>query len=77
MSAHLDLDLPRFCSAEELAELFGFSRYWIYKLNNRGKGPPHLPDLKPYRYDTRSRAFRDWLVKMGVDVEGENDCSNS
>lgn len=69
MSAQLELEVRRFCSTRELAELFGFSEHWIYSLNRRGKGPPPLPDLKPYRYDTQSKAFKDWLTRMGVEVE--------
>src|SRR5436305_105507 len=52
------LALPRFCTVEQLAAEFGFSAHWIYKLNKRGKGPPRLPNVRPYRYDTHSRAFQ-------------------
>ena len=62
------LDLPRFCTTEQLAEAFGFTVHWIYKLTKRGKGPPHLPNVRPYRYDTQSREFFNWLVSMGVDL---------
>jgi hypothetical protein len=63
------LALPRFCTVEQLAAEFGFSVHWIYKLNKRGKGPPRLPNARPYRYDTHSRAFRNWLESIGVDLE--------
>jgi (p)ppGpp synthase/HD superfamily hydrolase len=63
------LALPRFCTVEQLAAEFGFSAHWIYKLNKRGKGPPRLPNVRPYRYDTHSRAFREWLAGLGVDLE--------
>ena len=62
------LDLPRFCTTEQLAEAFGFTVHWIYKLTKRGKGPPRLPNVRPYRYDTQSKAFCKWLEQMGVDV---------
>jgi hypothetical protein len=58
----------RICTTEEIAEMFGFSPHWIYKLNKRGKGPPRLTGVRPYRYDTRSRAFKLWLEEMGVDT---------
>jgi len=63
------LALPRFCTAEQLAAEFSFSVHWIYKLNKRGKGPPRLPNVRPYRYDTHSRAFKNWLAELGVDLE--------
>lgn len=63
------LALPRFCTAEQLANEFGFSVHWIYKMNKRGKGPPRLPNVRPYRYDTHSRVFREWLEGLGVDLE--------
>lgn len=62
----------RFCTTEQLAEAFGFSPHWIYKLNNRGKGPPRLKGVRPYRYDTQSREFRQWLEAMGVDVSSDS-----
>jgi hypothetical protein len=63
-----NLEIPRFCTTEKLAEAFGFSPHWLYKLNNRGKGPPRLKGVRPYRYDTQSREFCHWLAEMGVDV---------
>jgi hypothetical protein len=63
------LTVPRFCSVEQLASLFGFSPHWIYKLNKRGKGPPRLKGVRPYRYDTQSRAFKMWLEEMGIDTD--------
>ena len=71
MSAQIEptLDLPRFCNTRELAEVFGYTEHWIYKLRKRGKAPPHLKGVRPYRYDTRSRAFRDWLTDLGVEVD--------
>ena len=65
------LALPRFCTAEQLAAEFGFSVHWIYKLNKRGKGPPKLLGVKPYRYDTQSQPFFAWLRSMGVQVDEE------
>jgi hypothetical protein len=59
---------PRFCTTEELAAFFGFSPHWIYKLNKRKKGPPRLIGVRPYRYDTQSRAFQKWLEEMGVET---------
>jgi hypothetical protein len=38
-------------------------------MNKRGKGPPRLPNVRPYRYDTHSRAFKNWLEGLGVDLE--------
>lgn len=78
MSAQTEptLDIRRFCSTEELADLFGFTVHWVYKLHKRGKGPPRLPGFRPYRYDTQSRAFRDWLREIGVDV-GDVDTEES
>jgi hypothetical protein len=67
-SDNLQLTLPRFCSTEQLASEFGFSVHWIYKLNKRGKGPPRLVGVKPYRHDTQSPAFFAWLRSMGVDT---------
>jgi hypothetical protein len=61
--------LPRFCTVEQLAAEFGFSVHWIYKLNKRGKGPPRLTGVRPYRYDTHSRVFKKWLEGLGVDLE--------
>jgi hypothetical protein len=58
----------RICTTEEIAEMFGFSPHWIYKLNKRGNGPPRLTGVRPYRYDTQSRAFKQWLEQMGVDT---------
>ena len=66
MSANLEI--PRFCTTEQLASLFGFSEHWIYKLNKRGKGPPRLTGVRPYRYDTQSKQFQKWLEAMGVDL---------
>ena len=63
-----NLSESRFWTTEQLASQFGFSPHWIYKLNKRGKGPPRLKGVKPYRYDTQSRAFRDWLSELGVDL---------
>lgn len=71
MSGNKALETPRFCTTEQLAESFGFSPHWIYKLNKRGKGPPRLIGVRPYRYDTQSKAFCKWLEDMGVDV-GQN-----
>jgi hypothetical protein len=68
-SNKVEQQLPRFCSVEQLAGLFGFSPHWIYKLNKRGKGPPKLIGVKPYRYDTQSKAFQDWLASMGVEID--------
>jgi hypothetical protein len=68
-SNDVQLAVPRFCTVEQLAAEFGFSVHWIYKLNKRGKGPPHLPNVRPYRYDTHSRTFRKWLAELGVDLE--------
>jgi hypothetical protein len=68
-SNNSQLELPRFCTVEQLATEFGFTPHWIYKLNKRGKGPPRLPNVRPYRYDTHSRAFRIWLESIGVDLE--------
>ena len=68
MDATRALETPRFCTTEQLAEAFGFSSHWIYKLNKRGKGPPRLKGIRPYRYDTQSREFCKWLEDMGVDV---------
>jgi hypothetical protein len=62
------LNVPRFCTAEQLAAAFGFSVHWIYRLAKKGKGPPRLNGVRPYRYDTHSRAFKRWLEEMGVDV---------
>jgi hypothetical protein len=69
MSAKGALETPRFCTTGQLAEPFGFSPHWIYKLNKRGKGPPRLKGVKPYRYDTQSRAFQKWLEDMSADVD--------
>jgi hypothetical protein len=66
-----NLNLPRFCNTRELAEVFGYSHHWIYKLRKRGKAPPHLKGIRPHRYDTKSKAFRDWLTDLGVDVDSQ------
>ena len=68
MNSTRELETPRFCTTEQLAEAFGFSPHWIYKLNKRGKGPPRLKGVRPYRYDTQSREFSKWLEEMGVDI---------
>lgn len=68
MSATKALETPRFCTTEQLAEAFGFSPHWLYKLNKRGKGPPRLKNVRPYRYDTQSKDFCKWLFEMGVDL---------
>jgi predicted DNA-binding transcriptional regulator AlpA len=68
MSEIRALETQRFCTTEQLAEAFGFSPHWIYKLNKRGKGPPRLKGVRPYRYDTQSREFCKWLEDMGVDL---------
>lgn len=62
-------NLPRFCTARELAALFGFTEVWIYKLIKRGQGPPLLKNVRPYRIDTHSEAFREWLRGLGVEVD--------
>lgn len=71
MSANLNI--PRFCTTEQLASLFGFSEHWIYKLNKRGKGPPRLTGIRPYRYDTQSFGFHEWLKQMGVSARPYTD----
>lgn len=71
------LDMPRFCTTEQVASLFGFSEHWIYKLNKRGKGPPRLKGVRPYRYDTQSREFSKWLEDMGVDVGRDKTVEHS
>jgi hypothetical protein len=73
-SAQPGLSVPRFCTAEQLAAEFGFSVHWIYRLSKRGKGPPRLKGVRPYRYDTQSKAFKRWLEGMGVDT-GEDIAS--
>ena len=65
------LEVPRFCSTEQLAQALGFSPHWVYKLIKRGKEPPRLKGVRPYRYDTQSKEFCQWLAEMGVDVGNE------
>ena len=68
MNATRELETPRFCTTEQQAEALGYSAHWICKLNKRGKGPPRLKGVRPYRYDTQSREFSKWLEDMGVDI---------
>lgn len=62
----VNLNIPRFCSTREFAALFGFTEHWFYKLKKKGKAPPILTGVRPYRIGTESKGFHDWLKDMGV-----------
>ena len=64
----LDLPSPRIWEPKHLAAFFGFSVHWVDKLMKSDDPPPHCPGLGRRRFDTQSRAFRDWLARHGVDI---------
>jgi len=70
--ARANLDIPRFCTTRQFAALFGFTEHWFYKLKKRGKAPPILTGVRPYRIDTQSTAFQNWLENMGVDLRHDS-----
>ena len=55
--------MKRFWSADQLAELLGVPRSWVYD-RTRSSGPepiPHIKLGKYVRFDPNSEAFQKWL----------------
>jgi len=51
------LPLPHICTIHELATYLNVSIWWL-----RRHKPPRCPGIGRTRYNTRSRAFEEWLA---------------
>ena len=51
------LPLPHICTIQELATYLNASVWWL-----RRHKPPRCPGIGRTRYNTRSRAFEEWLA---------------
>jgi hypothetical protein len=49
--------LPHICTIQELAAYLNVSIWWL-----RRHKPPRCPGIGRTRYNTRSRAFEEWLA---------------
>ena len=49
--------LPHICTIQELATYLNVSIWWL-----RRHKPPRCPGIGKTRYNTRSRAFEEWLA---------------
>jgi len=49
--------LPHICTIQELATYLNVSIWWL-----RRHKPPRCPGIGRTRYNTRSRAFEEWLA---------------
>jgi hypothetical protein len=49
--------LPHICTIQELAKYLNVSIWWL-----RRHKPPRCPGIGRTRYNTRSRAFEEWLA---------------
>jgi hypothetical protein len=55
--------LPHICTIQELAAYLNVSVWWL-----RRHKPPRCPGIGRTRYNTRSRAFEEWLAGV-IDVD--------
>jgi predicted DNA-binding transcriptional regulator AlpA len=66
MSAIVQLPGPRIWGPAELAEFFGFSIHWVYKITKKKATdpPPRCRGLGRLRFDTQSREFQEWIARQ-------------
>jgi hypothetical protein len=68
-SDHLKLNLnlpgPRVWKPKHLAEFFGFSVHWVYKLTKSTSEdpPPRCQGIGRLAWDTESQAFQQWIIR--------------
>lgn len=68
VQSKLELPPPRIWEPKHLAEFFGLSIHWVDKLMKSDDPPPRCSGVGRRRFDTHSRAFREWLVRHGIDI---------
>jgi hypothetical protein len=51
--------LPHICTIQELAAYLNVSVWWL-----RRHKPPRCPGIGRTRFNTRSRAFKEWLASV-------------
>jgi predicted DNA-binding transcriptional regulator AlpA len=68
MMLPINLPGPRIWGPAELAEFFGFSIHWVYKITKKKAKdpPPRCRGLGRLRFDTQSREFQEWIERQMV-----------
>jgi hypothetical protein len=65
--AHSGLNLPgpRIWKPKHLAEFFGFSVHWVYKITKSTSEdpPPRCQGIGRLAWDTQSQAFQQWIIR--------------
>ncbi|HEX5735978.1 MAG TPA: hypothetical protein VF131_24335 [Blastocatellia bacterium] len=61
----LNLPGPRIWKPKHLAEFFGFSVHWVYKITKSTSEdpPPRCQGIGRLAWDTESQAFQQWIIR--------------
>jgi hypothetical protein len=66
MDTYVRLPGPRIWTPVHLAQFFGFSIHWVYKVTSAKSSdpPPRCPGVSRLRFDTDSLEFQEWLKRQ-------------